>query len=318
LAWGKQHAALVLLQAGASVDRPLGVGGETPLMTAARRGPLVVVEALLSHGADPTCRDEEGRTALHYAALGNEAEIAGVLLKVGLSAEDKDNAGESAWGTALREQARETAELLLEHLGDAGAALPAACRWGAVEDVSRLLARGARPDGECLVLAAGRWEEADFDDAYISVRGAAERRAETREMTRVLLEAGAPAGVDALSAACQARNKGVAELLLSAGVNPSAADRSGDYPLLKAAEHGDLALVKALLDAGADRSVRDSLGRDGAQRIKDRAALLEGLLERYGRSRALQPQESGTRAALDRIQRDGPLIVRWLEVAGQS
>ena len=321
LVWGKEHASLVLLEAGAAYDTPASYGatlGETPLMTASRRGPLVVAKALLERGADPHRRDQQGRTALHYAALGNEPEIASLLLKTGLSADQTDAAGESAWAVAAKEGGREVADLLLERLREPAEALLAACYWGAPQDVRSLLGRGVRPEGpEFLIAVAGRWDDADFDDRWISARDATQRREDTRLIARMLLEAGASPSVDALSRACQARNPRVAELLLAAGVSPMPADSRGDYPLLRAAERGDSDLVKRLLEAGADPAARDAHGLGVAERMANRAAILEALLGEYSRSRALRPEESGTRASLERLRREGPLIAEMLKGPGK-
>lgn len=56
-----------LLEQHLNVNTPLQ-GGVTPLMTAAERGHTVVLERLLASGADLQACDEQGRTALFYAA----------------------------------------------------------------------------------------------------------------------------------------------------------------------------------------------------------------------------------------------------------
>lgn len=67
--------------------------GLTPLMRAADRGHLHVVDALLDVGANLELKDEDGSTALHYAAICGHAVIAGVLILAGASLEEKDNDG---------------------------------------------------------------------------------------------------------------------------------------------------------------------------------------------------------------------------------
>ncbi|WP_327706707.1 ankyrin repeat domain-containing protein [Streptomyces decoyicus] len=73
---GHQRTAELLLEARADPDA--GCRGRTPLMTAAERGSIAVVRALLRHGADPHLTDEQGRTAWHLAheRCGKDVESA--------------------------------------------------------------------------------------------------------------------------------------------------------------------------------------------------------------------------------------------------
>jgi ankyrin repeat protein len=70
--------ARLLLEHGAPVNARQGRGslGFTPLMEAAFNGQLDMVETLLSHGADPSLRDEEGRTAADHARARGHAPAA--------------------------------------------------------------------------------------------------------------------------------------------------------------------------------------------------------------------------------------------------
>lgn len=59
---GYYEIAILLLARGAAVD-PLAEDGITPLMSAAARGDLRLVQLLLDYGADPQRHDREGQTA---------------------------------------------------------------------------------------------------------------------------------------------------------------------------------------------------------------------------------------------------------------
>ena len=64
-----------LLTAGADPEARLGRKVETVLMTAARVGNLAVIEALVAHGADVNAKERVlGETALMWAAFENHAE----------------------------------------------------------------------------------------------------------------------------------------------------------------------------------------------------------------------------------------------------
>ena len=62
--------------------------------------------------------------------------------------------------------------------------------------------------------------------------------------------------------------------LLDAGADLKARDEGGETPLHWAAEEGESpAIITALLDAGADLKARDSLGETPWDRVKDRKPL---------------------------------------------
>ena len=53
--------------------------GMTPLMLAASLGAVDLVKLLVQHGADPTLRDWQGKTALAHAEPANRRGVAGAL-----------------------------------------------------------------------------------------------------------------------------------------------------------------------------------------------------------------------------------------------
>lgn len=65
--------------------------GLTPLMRAADRGHIAVLDVLISAGADLALADEDGLTALHYAALCGHASAAGALVRAGAPLDIRDN-----------------------------------------------------------------------------------------------------------------------------------------------------------------------------------------------------------------------------------
>jgi ankyrin repeat protein len=82
-----------LLEAGADPNsaRP---GGETALMTAARTGVLAAVDALLAHGADANAQEaSQGQTALMWAAAENHLPVVQTLIGAGATVEFRSQGG---------------------------------------------------------------------------------------------------------------------------------------------------------------------------------------------------------------------------------
>jgi hypothetical protein len=115
--------------------------GSTPLLHAAKKGNLDVVEAFLSSGG--RCAEElqdeallqqivdstdgDGNTALHWAARKNFDDVAAALLEAGANV----NARNKEFSTPLHWAARKDNETLVTQLVGAGARLDLVNKWGA-------------------------------------------------------------------------------------------------------------------------------------------------------------------------------------------
>ena len=116
---------------------------------------FVRVRDLLRRGADPNVRDEDERTPLHQAVLGNSVGLVGLLIESGARVDAPDRHGYTPLHFAAQEHTPEIARILLGKGAD-----PNACDedgnsvlWRAVfsargsEDIVRLLLEsGARDD----------------------------------------------------------------------------------------------------------------------------------------------------------------------------
>lgn len=86
----------------------------TPLMWAAARGDVGIVELLLSSGADPNQQNRFGWTALMSAALAKRSSAIELLLRHGAKAELRNTDGISARDIAIRLGFKEAAALMIK------------------------------------------------------------------------------------------------------------------------------------------------------------------------------------------------------------
>jgi len=79
--FGHYETAEYLIKAGASINcASRNSSKATPIQSAAAGGHAKIVALLLSHGADPNLREEEGNTPLHAAAQNGDSEMVRSLL----------------------------------------------------------------------------------------------------------------------------------------------------------------------------------------------------------------------------------------------
>jgi ankyrin repeat protein len=281
LAAGNANAAMVelLLAAGADANSSLP-HGETVLMTAARSGGAAVVKALLMHGAHvDAAEDRLGENALMWAAAHNHPEVVRLLIASGAAVDGRSKPLEYAkdrfglegvltilprgnW-TPLMYAAREGAVDAAAALADAGADLnltdpeqtPALLRAivNMHYDVAGLLVeRGADPNLSDTSNMAALYAVAEMETIG-EIYGRPARRFDDKldgvALAKLLLAHGAKPNAQLRTSTIQ-KNHTPGEGTLG----------NGATPLMRAAKGGDYKLMKVLLDAGADPTVRQSNG----------------------------------------------------------
>ncbi|EAY09143.1 hypothetical protein TVAG_363580 [Trichomonas vaginalis G3] len=89
--------------------------GYTALQYAADYNSKEIVEVLILHGANVNEKDEDGYTALHYAAINNSLETAEVLISHGVNIDEKNKYEKTALQCAARKNYKEIVEILISH-----------------------------------------------------------------------------------------------------------------------------------------------------------------------------------------------------------
>jgi ankyrin repeat protein len=241
---GDAEAVLRLLELGLPVDG-VDTQGCTALLRAAGGGHDVVVALLLERGADTRLAARTGATPLSAAISMRHVGVVDQLLRAGAEPD-----------LALP---GEVTPLML------------AAALGQPELISRLLANGADPDARdaqglgalhCAALHAfssrDRQRVLALADTLL-LAGIAPDEASAAGQTPLLLllgaraDAGRPVDEDCLGAQL--------ETLLAHPLELGARDPRGFSPLHLCALHGQLAALRRLLQAGADREARDTLNR---------------------------------------------------------
>lgn len=205
--------------------------------------------ALLDRGLDPNSKTAGGTTLLMMTAT--DAEKVRLLLSRGAELNPKVLSIATAYrGTA------DSVKALLAAGADAKArkALQHASMTGDLDNVKLLLAHGADP-------ATGLSDAVTFGYP---------------DIVRTLIAAGASvkvtegSGINLLHWATIANRPGVIPLLAEAGVSVNAKDDFLYTPLMYAAtiDFGDTRVLKALLNAGADKNMRNDQGRTALEQAR--------------------------------------------------
>ena len=245
-----------LLAAGAGANTALP-GGETVLMTAARAGNAAAVRTLLAGGADVRARESaKGQTALMWAAAENNAAVVKLLVEAGADVRERSRGGVlSPLLFAVRGGHVATARALLDAgapvddaLPDGTSALVLAVVNAHYELAGALLERGADANSSAQgwtalhQIAWSRRHNAGFNLPGPVQTGALD----SLDLARML----AARGANVNARLTKEPKDGNRNML----------NRIGATPFLMAAKSDDVALMRVLLDLGADASITTTLG----------------------------------------------------------
>jgi ankyrin repeat protein len=264
---GSAAVIKALVEAGADVNAVLPEG-ETILMTAARTGRAEPLEILLTAGARLDAVEKwYGESALHWAAAENHADAVRLLASRGADVDQRSatqtyrrRSGQSilplgSW-TPLMYAARENAIEAGRALASHGAALDAVDPDGATALIIAII--NANYDFAAMLLDAGadpNVAEKDSGMAPLYATADMHRLAvghgrpnpkpsgalDAPDLVKRLLEKKADPNAK-LKAATMQRQHTMGDSTLAAGATP----------LMRAAKSGDIAIVRLLIDGGAD------------------------------------------------------------------
>jgi ankyrin repeat protein len=250
------------------VDMPWrGLGyRRTPLIHAAARGQLEIVELLTEKGADIHATTSLAQTALHWAAQEGHEEVVAYLLDKGVLASHQDSSGGMPVMLAIRNRHTRVALLLLEHMGahnllggqglearcryEGHTALQFAVRWGRMDLVAMLLEHGARAD------TTDRYGTSALQTAVDQGH---------LEIVKLLVEClgsqalheGDSRGKVLLHSALKWGSEEMVMYLLSKGPWPTVRDQNGETALMCGARSAFIQVLQRLLEYTARQGLND-------------------------------------------------------------
>jgi ankyrin repeat protein len=258
----------MLLDAGSEINTP-DSSGLTPLLLACRIGSAETVELLLANGAALEVRDVNGLTPMVAALASGRKPVVEILLRAGVSPDGLTPGGNPLLVEAMQQGYLEVAPLLVmaganpNAVGKDGLTpLMLAGRSGLI-DIVQLLLENEKTDVQALGPLDPRQKGTAFEMAILCGRV---------DVVRVFLDTKCAdanlnnaQGISPLMTAAKAGQVDVVNLLLSRGARVNYHDPVyGVTPLMMAvrgdqsiSEDQKLAVLKVLLDVGADINGRD-------------------------------------------------------------
>ncbi|KAL5584352.1 hypothetical protein FOVSG1_013741 [Fusarium oxysporum f. sp. vasinfectum] len=256
-----------LIAAGADLDQQ---AEGTALYRATRKGYLGIIQQLLVAGADVDLQEKRGEkleeAPLHAAASSGRAEIVECLLNAGADVSAYGGIKKTPIASAAESGCVLVVKLLLDKLEASGKkrfgpALGYAVQEGNVEIVNMLLAAGASPDGD---------SEETLDLYSLKPPLIIAVEAGNKDLVTCLIKAGANVNqyfsqygesVTPLYAASMKGHLAIMRQLLDAGADIDGRAGYLGTPLLAAVSEGQVEAMTLLLDAGADLQARSTVNK---------------------------------------------------------
>ena len=283
-------AALVALAALASLAIASGAraAATAEVADAAMRGDHVELRALLEHGADVNAAQGDGMTALHWAAVNADLDVARWLVYAGANvhATTRLNAITPLWLAAQSSDAL-LVRLLLDNKAEPDAATMAgvtplmiASASGNPGAVSLLIEHGADPNakentyGQTPLIFAAAYNRPDAIAVLLehgaNVGAATRIRESPRPVASSAANDGEPmGGLTALHYAVRQGSVEAVDALLDKGADVNAVSADHTTALMLATINGRFDLARHLLERGADPRIATLAGGTPLYRVVD-------------------------------------------------
>lgn len=245
----------------------------TPLLDAARRFDHEAAMALVEQGAAVAAAENDGTTALHWAAYAGDNALVAALLTAGADPKAANRYGLTPLQAAAEGGFAESVTALLAAGADANAVLPegetilmTAARSGNADVVEALLAAGAETEardsfyGETALIFAAVEDHADAVDVL------AAHGADVDAASALLDYASRRAGQSVLGLgewtpvmyAARENSLAAGEALIAAGADLDRQDPDGATALVIAIINAHYEFAELLIEAGADTNLGDN------------------------------------------------------------
>jgi ankyrin repeat protein len=266
---GVLEACRILLEHDAEVDSRSN-DGSTPFLEALESRRPAFARLLLDHNADVCVRNTDGNTPLHFAASNGHLEVCRILLERNAEVDSRNNDGLTPFFGALKHGTNpDILRLFMEHNADmrvhdkrGNTPLHFAAENGLLEVSQILLERNADVNsqnnhGSTPLLLASEFGHPDVVQLLLG-----------HNADLYLRDAD---GDTPLHCAAVGGQVEVARILIELNVEVNSRNEEGSTPLHLAARgsrslrEGSAAVVRLLLDYGADVQVRDLSGKTASE-----------------------------------------------------
>ena len=243
------------------------------LIEATKEGDLNRVRELIGAGVDLDYRDENDRSALHWAVIEGYHDEALALINAGADINASDDDNQTPLMLAISETDEDAVIMLLEQPNiDLDGALDVAIESNYLDALNMLLESGADPNKEHLLytplmLAATRNEDPAFVEALLD-KGADINLGSALNNTTPLMDA------------IRVGNIPIIQFLLSRpDLDVDIQDNDGWTALASSATVGTSKIVQLLINAGADPTIKTDHGKTPADLA--RKPKIKEMLEQY-------------------------------------